>query len=120
MLTFKGGYKMEIGTSYLQEYNYMSRYEDTHFYMSISTKPIKYGVCINIKDIANSDQIIEYFKNSEKKRLEGWRKDLLQTKYIKLIIENNPNKENEYFELLMRGGNKTQWIKDNIYKQKTI
>lgn len=111
---------MEIGTSYLQEYNYISRYEDTHFYMSISTKPIKYGVCINIKDIADTNQIIQYFKQTEKARLEGWRKDLLQTKYIEQIIENNPNKQQEYFELLMKGGNKIQWIKDNIYKLKNI
>lgn len=111
---------MEIGTSYLQEYNYISRYEETHFYMSISTKPIKYGVCINIKDIADTNQIIQYFKQTEKTRLEEWRKDLLQTKYIEQIIENNPNKQQEYFELLMKGGNKTQWIKDNIYKLKNI
>ena len=111
---------MEIGRSYLQEYNYISRYEDTHFYMSISTKPIKYGVCINIKDIADTNQIIQYFKQTEKTRLEGWRKDLLQTKYIEQIIENNPNKQQEYFELLMKGGNKIQWIKDNIYKLKNI
>ena len=102
-----------IGTSYLQEYNYISEIEQTHFYMSFYN-PVKYGVCINIKDISQRERIIEKFKEEEKPRLEAWRKDLLQTKYINKIIKNNQNKWNEYIELLMKGGNKTQWIKNNI------
>ena len=110
---------MEVGTSYLQEYNYISRHEDTHFYMSIATKPIKYGVCINIKDIDKMDHIIKEFMKSEKPRLEAWRKDLIQTKYINKIINNNKEKFEEYVELLNKRGSVTQWIKDNLQIQRT-
>lgn len=103
-----------VGTSYLQEYNYISEFEETHFYMTLATKPIKYGVCINIKDVTVSEEIINKFKKQEKVRLEAWRTDLLQKKYIKQITDNNKEKWQEYVDLIMKGGNKTQWIKDNI------
>lgn len=103
-----------IGTSYLQQNNYISEIEDTHFYMTLTTKPMKYGVCINIKDVAEAEKIIGEFMEQEKPRLEAWRKDLLQEKYIKQITDNNKEKWQEYVDLIMKGGNKTQWIKDNI------
>lgn len=103
-----------IGTSYLQQNNYISEIEDTHFYLSLTTKPMKYGVCINIKDVAEAEKIIGEFMEQEKPRLEAWRKDLLQEKYIKQITDNNKEKWQEYVDLIMKGGNKTQWIKDNI------
>ena len=103
-----------VGTSYLQEYNYISEFEETHFYMTLATKPIKYGVCINIKDVAVSEEMISKFKKQEKVRLEAWRKDLLQDKYINKITKGNEQKWNDYIDLLLKGGNKTQWIKDNI------
>lgn len=103
-----------IGTSYLQQNNYISEIEDTHFYLSLTTKPMKYGVCINIKDVAEAEKIIGEFMEQEKPILEAWRKDLLQEKYIKQITDKNKEKWQEYVDLIMKGGNKTQWIKDNI------
>lgn len=106
-------HKTETGTSYLQEYNYISEFERTHFYMTFTTKPIKYGVCINKRDISDMNKIIKFFKQSEKPRLEARRKDLIQTNYIKKITKNNQEKQQEYIELLIKGGDKTQWIKNN-------
>lgn len=107
-----------IGTSYLYEYNYISKIEQTHFYMTFASKPLKYGVCINIKDLDKSKEIIEKFKIEEKPRLEAWRKDLIQTKYINQITKDNQEKQQEYIELLIkRGGNITQWIKENLTHQ---
>lgn len=53
------------------EKNYISEYEQTHFYVNIVKK--LYGVCINIKDLAKKDEIIQHFKISRKEQIEAWK-----------------------------------------------
>ena len=108
------GQIVEVGTSYMEEYNYISEYQQTCFYMRVDTKPIKYGVCINVKDIQKVNEIINSFRKEQKACLEAWRKELLQTKYINRITKDNKEKQEEYINLLMNGGNIIEWIKNNV------
>ena len=53
------------------EKNYISEYDQTHFYVNIVKK--LYGVCINIKDLSKKDEIIQHFKTSRKEQIESWK-----------------------------------------------
>lgn len=55
------------------EKNYISEYEQTHFYVSLINKT--YGVCINIKDLDRAEEIIQYFKETRKEQIEAWKQE---------------------------------------------
>ena len=55
------------------EKNYISKYEETHFYIDIARQ--LYGVCININDIDSKDEIIAHFKTTRKKQIQTWLKE---------------------------------------------
>lgn len=55
------------------EKNYISEYESTHFYISLVNKT--YGVCINIKDIDKTEEIIQHFKEDRKEQIESWKRN---------------------------------------------
>lgn len=52
------------------EQNYISKIEDTHFYIDLQKKT--YGVCINEKDIDSKDEIIAHFKATRKDQIQAW------------------------------------------------
>ena len=57
------------------EKNFISEYQATCFYVNLPAK--QYGVCINIKDIDKTDEIMRYFYNNEmnKRSIEEWKKE---------------------------------------------
>lgn len=63
---------------YLEEKNIIQNYSDTFFYMTIATNPIRYGVAINEKDIANAEQIIQQAKENHKEQIQAWNEEQLR------------------------------------------
>ena len=55
------------------EKNYISEYEQTHFYISLINKT--YGVCITIIDLERADEIIQHFRETEKECIEAWKQE---------------------------------------------
>lgn len=96
---------------YYAQYNYISQTQPTHFYLS-NVKPYKYGVCVNIKDIAEKDEIIKTMLEERRQQIQAHLKDKLQNKFIKQLTQYNADNNNEYFLLLRYNGNITRWIKD--------
>lgn len=54
---------------------FISLYQQTCFYVNLSTK--QYGVCINIEDIDRKNEIMENFYNDEanKRTIEAWKNE---------------------------------------------
>lgn len=96
---------------YYTQYNYISETQPTHFYLS-NVKPYKYGVCVNIKDIAEKDEIIKTMIEERRPQIQAHLKDKLQNRFIKELTQYNTDNNDEYFLLLRYNGNITRWIKD--------
>lgn len=60
------------------EKNYISEYQPTGFYTNIENRT--YGVCINVKDVSNAENIIDYFKKTRKNQIECWKNEWSQCK----------------------------------------
>lgn len=96
---------------YYKQYNYISKTLPTHFYLS-EIKPYKYGVCVNIKDIAEKDEIIKTMIEERHQQIQATLKNKIQNKYIKELTQYNADNKSEYILLLRYNGNITKWIKD--------
>lgn len=55
------------------EKNFVSQYQATCFYVNLPSK--QYGVCINIKDINNAEEIIRKFLEENKQSIEAWKRE---------------------------------------------
>lgn len=55
------------------EENYISKYEDTHWYTNFIKKT--YGVCINIKDVHKTEKILKKFRKDHKIQIDSLKKE---------------------------------------------
>lgn len=53
------------------EKNFISRYQPTCFYVNLEAK--QYGVCVNIKDIDEAEEIIKQCLEQNKRSIEAWK-----------------------------------------------
>ena len=55
------------------ENNFISEWQQTCFYVNLESKI--YGVCINIKDIDKSEELIKEILESNKDSIQAWKKE---------------------------------------------
>ena len=55
------------------ENNFISATMNTGFYVNLENKT--YGVCVNIKDIDKSEELIKEIIESNKDSIEAWQKE---------------------------------------------
>lgn len=94
---------------YLTQYNYISKYEPTHYYIKFA-EPYMYGVCININDIARKDEIIEKLINDNRASAQAHLKNLLESKYYNRLMQQDKNNGTDYIEFMKNGGSTSKWV----------